>query len=114
MFPWAQATDHRWQPSLYMSWDRREEAEGPREEQPFPVLDCPQGTGESLSVVLERAASPCSKLSFTQRETGYREKQATQSGGPRKTAWSCSINCYYHALTMPHNMGSLCSNVSFK
>lgn len=54
-----------------------EEAEGPREEQPFPVLDCPQGTGESLSVEkLERAASPCSKLSFTQRETGYREKQA--------------------------------------
>lgn len=43
----------------------------PGEERPFPVLVCPQATGESLSVVLERAASPCSKLSSTQRETGY-------------------------------------------
>ena len=43
----------------------------PGEERPFPVLICPQGTGESLRVVLEHAAVPCSKLSFTQRETGY-------------------------------------------
>ena len=40
----------------------------PGEERPFPVLVCPQATGESLSVVLERAASPCSKLSSTRSQ----------------------------------------------
>ena len=108
VFPWAQAMDHRGQPSLYVSWEVRRSAGSQVRSGPSQY--------SSVLRLQEKASVWCWSVQHHPALSclPHKEKQATQSGGPRKTAWSCSIYCYDHALTTPHNMGSLCSNVSFK